>query len=237
MGRALLVLIVMLATACADAAGAACPPPGAGVATVRPAVRAEIGPARQAQIRRALAAHAYDAIALGDSIMAGWSDDLLRKSLGTRVLNAGFGLDGTEHVLWRLQAPDWRGQSPHFVLLLIGTNDTIYPACDVFWGIEAVVQSAHRVFPNARIVVTSILPRGTNMAGSADKIVAVNAALKAAAPADGFAFFDVHDAFLCGHKTPCALYQPDINLHLTRAGYLLLSDHLQQFLAQLQGAR
>jgi len=40
---------------------------------------------------------------------------------------------------------------------------------------------------------------------------------------------NAHDAFVCEHHTPCALYKPG-NLHLTAQGYELLSDGLRRFL-------
>ncbi len=62
------------------------------------------------------------------------------------VLNAGFGQDGTEHLLWRLKSYDWQRQSPREVLLLIGTNDIGYPTCDIVWGILTAVKTV-RHFP------------------------------------------------------------------------------------------
>jgi platelet-activating factor acetylhydrolase IB subunit beta/gamma len=67
-----------------------------------------------------------------------------------------------------------------------------------------------------------------------DKIRATNRELHAASAAGGFLFFEPHDAFLCHHQTPCVLFQPDHNLHLTNEGYDLLDDLLQKFLAQNQ---
>ena len=78
------------------------------------------------------------------------------------------------------------------------------------------------------------MPRGTNLLGADAKIRDINATLKAASASANFMLFDVHDAFGCGHKTPCPLFQPDLNLHLTKEGYELLSDQLQKFMAANQ---
>ncbi|MFL9872644.1 SGNH/GDSL hydrolase family protein [Paraburkholderia megapolitana] len=208
-----------------------CPAPSSAIATTTPTPRPTAWIEQQAAVQHDLAAHSYQVITLGDSIMQGWSETRLASATGMTVLNAGFGQDGTEHTLWRLRNFDWHAQAPRYVLLLIGTNDIGYPTCDIYWGIRTVVQTAHTVFPQARIVVTSILPRGTNLMGADDKIRAVNAALKEAAPSAGFALFDAHDAFECGHKTPCPLFIPDFNLHLTKDGYDLLTSQLKNFLA------
>jgi platelet-activating factor acetylhydrolase IB subunit beta/gamma len=166
--------------------------------------------------------------------MANWDEARLDDIFGATVLNSGFGQDRTWQVLWRLQTTDWHGQSPRDVLLLVGTNNLSGQTCDVYWGIRAVVAKAHSVFANARVIVVGILPRGDDMLQFDDKIRAVNADLKAAAAAAHFAFFDPHDAFLCDHHTPCELFIPDHNLHLTPKGYDLLDGLLRQFLAKNQ---
>jgi lysophospholipase L1-like esterase len=150
---------------------------------------------------------------------------------GQPALNSGFGMDGTEHLLWRIQSMDWSRQKPRYVLLLVGTNDVRFPACSVVQGVSAVVRAVHRALPGATIVVASILPRGENMLEHDAEIVQINNDLAAAQSKQGFHFFNVHDAFLCNHATPCALFQPG-NLHLTPAGYQLLTASLRQFLQQ-----
>jgi platelet-activating factor acetylhydrolase IB subunit beta/gamma len=212
-----------------------CPSPSEAATTMKPVDRSEIRPERRQKIQSALASQSYGVITLGDSIMEGWRETRLDSIFGMTVINSGFGQDATEHVLWRLQTTDWHGQSPHYVLLLVGTNDIgRSTTCDVYWGIRTVVSKVHGVFPNARVVVISILPRGENMLQSDNKIRATNLELKVASTAGNFAFFDPHDAFLCHHQTPCSLFLPDHNLHLTTDGYDLLDDLLKKFLAQDQ---
>lgn len=227
-GLASILLAPWMATA------QSCFSPASDAATIKPVSKVAVRPDRQEQIKSALVAGHYDVITLGDSIMEGWSEGRLGNIFGTAVLNAGFGQDGTEHLLWRLQTVNWSKQSPQHVLLLVGTNDIGYPTCDIYWGIRSVVSKVHTLFPQAQVVVTGVLPRGTNMIGADDKIRAVNGMLKAASPSANFAFFNPHDAFLCGHKTPCSLFQPDFNLHLTKEGYDLLDEQLKSFLAQLK---
>ena len=210
---------------------AGCPSPSSPRPTTTPTARPNVWVAQQQAVQRNLAAHSYQAITLGDSIMQGWSEARLGSAMGMSVLNAGFGQDGTEHILWRLKTFDWHAQSPRDVLLLAGTNDIGYPTCDIVWGIRAVVQTIHRIFPESRIIVTSLLPRGTNLLDADGKIREVNARLQEASTSAGFQFLDVHDAFTCGQKTPCPLFQPDLNLHLTKDGYDLLSSELKNFIA------
>lgn len=229
--RYILILWAALLGFSTAASAAACPTPTAPVAATTPTPRPDAWVPQQEDLRRRLAEHSFDAITFGDSIMQGWSEARLQQAMGMPVLNAGFGQDGTEHLLWRLKSYDWQRQSPREVLLLIGTNDIGYPTCDIVWGILTAVKTVHAIFPKANVMVVSILPRGTNLMGADDKIRAVNATLQQAAASARFTFLDVHDAFECGHKTPCPLFQPDLNLHLTSAGYDLLTGLLQKSMA------
>ncbi len=228
--RFMLTLLICFAALSPRAEAQSCPAASGLLPTTTPTPRTEAWVEQQTTLQHRLASGSYQLISFGDSIMAGWSEARLGQATGLTVLNAGFGQDGTEHTLWRLGTYDFHRQSPRYVLLLIGTNDIGYPSCAIVSGILSVVAAVHTHFPSARVIVSSLLPRGTDMMGADDKIRAVNAALAQAAAARRFAFFDVHDAFTCGHKTPCPLFVPDLNLHLTSAGYDLLSSRLRDFM-------
>jgi lysophospholipase L1-like esterase len=228
-----------------------CGPEAKSLVTTQPAVG--IGHERRfaprlADIGARLKQRSFDVIGLGDSIMQRWPERMLAEATSSATLNAGVGGDNTAALLWRLEgkpatvvldgqqvpvgAMDWSLQRPRLVLILIGTNDSAKPPCDVYWGIRAVVQKAQTMFADARIVVFSILPRGENMRERESAIGTVNAELKAAAPTAGFAFFDVHDAFICDHRTPCDLVAPNTHVHPTRRGYEVLGAKLRAFLQQ-----
>jgi lysophospholipase L1-like esterase len=225
---------VLILSSSGSAIAQNCPIPATPAASMKPTSRADVRPDRQEQIKNGLAAKNYDVLTFGDSIMEGWSEQRLSAVFGATVFNAGFGQDGTEHLLWRLQSVNGNSQSPRYVLLLIGTNDIGYLSCDISWGIRTVVSRIHTLFPQAQVIVTGILPRGTNMLGGDDRIRAVNSQIQAASASAHFAFFNPHDAFLCDHKTPCSLFQSDFNLHLTKDGYDVLDEQLKNFLAQLK---
>jgi lysophospholipase L1-like esterase len=199
--------------------------------TTQPKARPEFRPDRQEEVKRRLSSESFGAITLGDSIMEGWGPRILQPAFNQPILNSGFGMDGTEQVLWRIQANDWSHQKPQYVLLLVGTDDLRFPVCSVVQGVLADVRAVRGVLPSAKVIVTSILPRGDSMREHDAEIVQINKDLAAAQSEQHFRFFDVHDSFLCNHKTPCALFQPG-NLHLTPAGYQLLTDSLHQFLQQ-----
>ena len=232
MRRALIkaLLMAILGITSANALAIPCSGP-LDAQTTQPKARPEFRPERQDEVKRRLLSESFGAITLGDSIMEGWGPRILESVFNQPTLNSGFGMDGTEQLLWRIQSMDWSHQKPQYVLLLVGTNDLRFPTCSVVQGVLAVVRAVHGVLPSAKIVVTSILPRGENMLEHDAEIVQINEDLAAAQSEQRFRFFNVHDAFLCDHKTPCALFQAG-NLHLTPVGYQLLTDSLRQFLQQ-----
>ena len=225
--RMRLLLLVALLAAGPAARAAVCEMPGAPPRATAVAIPApDKFPRVQARIESDLRGGTpFGAVALGDSIMHGWPAGLLDRALGTRVLNAGVGGDGSGRVLWRLETLDWSRQHPKDVLILVGTNNLKRPPCEVFWGIRAVVTRVHQMFPPARVIVTSILPRGERLADFNAQIDAANTALREGASSRDYIFFDAHDRLLCGHVTPCPLFQQNL-LHLTPQGYEVLTAAL-----------
>lgn len=180
-------------------------------------------------VQRRVSEERFSALGLGDSIMFGWPPDLLSEALGTPVLDAAVG-GGTDTLLWQLSAGQWSNQSPRYVLVLVGTNNLGRGACETYWGIEGDVAALRQKFPGTTIIVVSILPRGQNLQDSKDRIAQVNDNLRKASSKGQHLFLDAHDAFLCDSHTPCELFD-STNLHLTRAGYILLTDRLKKLLS------
>ncbi len=232
MTRIAVACCLALVILCSKAEAAACSRPASAPPTAQPVPRPDFRPEIQRRIQDALAHDSYDAIALGDSILEGWPPDLLAQALGRDTLNIGFGSDGTENLLWRLETIDWHGQAPSRVLLLIGTNDLHNESCDVYWGLLAAIRKARSVFPNARLVVISILPFGDNLRRKEEEIDTVNGWLAQDAAVENYVFINAHDALLCNHVTPCPLFVPPQFRHLTRAGYEVLSPLVKAGLAQ-----
>jgi lysophospholipase L1-like esterase len=201
-------------------------PADAVIATTSPTPHPDVQVDLQRYLAEQLTKTDYKVIALGDSILQGWPRGQIGADFGTEVLNAGVGQDGTEQVLWRLKNLDWSRQEPDYVLLLVGTNDLRYPACAVARGILAVVREAHGAFPRARLVVTSILPRGDELRQADTEIDEVNELLRGAVRQCDFLFLDAHDAFLAYRDKPGAVYLAG-NLHLSAAGYSILDAALR----------
>ena len=219
------------------AAAAECDP-AAVAAITHPADHSNIAPERRAQLGQRLQERSFPVLALGDSIMSGWPTRDLAAAFNADVLNLGFGTDGVEHVLWRLQTFDWSKQHPKYVLLLAGTNDLHFPQCAVEIGLPNLIRVIEQRFPGAQLIVTSILPRGDSMKDRDAEIRALDAELAAHAKSGGYWYLDAHDALTCGYRADCDLFQPlSYNRHPTSKGYEILDRLLAQLIAARAAGR
>ena len=171
----------------------------------------------------------YDSFAIGDSIIMRWPRVILEAALGSPLLNAGIGGDGASDVIYRLTNNDWTHVRPKRVLLLIGTNDTWLPPCEVLAGVKAAAMILRHTFPLANMGVVSILPRGPNLLARNAQITTANLGLQEAAKVMHFTFIDAYSSFVsaCHHRTPCGLFVKD-NLHPSVAGYVVLAQVIRR---------
>ena len=107
---------------------------------------------------------------MGDSITDFWRNEtgayagkaVQDKYFGQwKVANFGIAGDTTQGVLYRLQNGEGKGFSPKAIMLMIGTNNTgRNSAGEIAEGVGAVVLQLQKDFPNARILLLGIFPRG-----------------------------------------------------------------------------
>ena len=78
-----------------------------------------------------------------------------------KVANFGIAGDTTQGVLYRLQNGEGKGFTPKAVMLMIGTNNTgRNSAAEIAEGVGAIVLELQRDFPDAKILLLGIFPRG-----------------------------------------------------------------------------
>jgi len=119
----------------------------------------------------------FDIMFLGDSITDLWNveADGQGNPGGKRVFNkyfgdvnvANFGISGdtTQGVLWRLQNGEGKGHKPKAVMIMIGTNNTGGASgAEIAEGIGAIVLELRKDFPDAKIMLLAIFPRGSSRA-------------------------------------------------------------------------
>jgi hypothetical protein len=110
----------------------------------------------------------------GDSIARRWgtSDAAYAKYLanwkenffGWNAADFGWGADGVQNILWRLQNGELDGVNPKIIVLLGGTNNLNPRQGDqnvdeITRGLKAVVDTCQKKAPDAVIIITGIFPR------------------------------------------------------------------------------
>jgi lysophospholipase L1-like esterase len=119
-----------------------------------------------------------DVYFVGDSITRRWGATDYPQFLahwkqqfhGWNAGNFGWGADGTQNILWRLENGELDGVDPKVVVILAGTNNVGREPGDdakiaeITRGIATIVSTVRRKAPSATIVLTAIFPRNDSMA-------------------------------------------------------------------------
>src|SRR5258706_15818068 len=123
----------------------------------------------------------------GDSKTDWWAQGDANKAMferyfgGIKTANFAVAGDTTQGVLWGLKNGEGQGFQPKAVMLMIGTNNSggtnnagTATAAEIAEGIGAVVLELRKDFPNAKILLLAIFPRGVPGDSVRDKIAEVN---------------------------------------------------------------
>jgi beta-glucosidase len=174
---------------------------------------------------------------LGDSITHGWegNKELWEKYYGKyKPINAGFGGDRTQHVLWRLEHGEIDGIKPKLAVIMIGTNNagSDKPE-DTAEGVKAIVEKLHEKLPETKVLILAVFPRD---AGPNDKNRktndAVNEHIKKLADDKQVFYLDIGPKFLSPEGTLSKDIMPDL-LHPNAAGYKIWGDATESTIAKL----
>ena len=79
-----------------------------------------------------------------------------------KIANFAVSGDTTQGVLWGLQNGEGQGHKPKAVMLMIGTNNGSNSAAEVAEGVGAIVWELRHDFPDAKILLLAIFPRGAS---------------------------------------------------------------------------
>ena len=183
---------------------------------------------------------------LGDSITRRWGatdyPDLLahwkQTFHGWNAGNFGWGADGTEHILWRLDNGELEGVNPKVIVLLAGTNNVgkgvgdEAKVADVTRGLKAIVDLCRKKAPEATIVLTAIFPR--NDSAAMPTIGRINANLAKLADGKSVRFLEVNTKLADAKGTPLEGMTVD-GLHPSAKGYQVWADGLKPILTELLG--
>jgi lysophospholipase L1-like esterase len=108
----------------------------------------------------------FDILFAGDSITDWWQQsgvEAQKKHFGDiKIANFAIAGDTTQGVLWGLQNGEGQGHKPKAVMLMIGTNNNTQGASapEIAEGVGADVFELRKDFPDAKILLLAIFPRG-----------------------------------------------------------------------------
>lgn len=190
-----------------------------------------------------------DVVFIGDSITHFWGSAVdgaqaqprWKKAFGAwTTLNAGFGWDRTQNVLWRLDHGLLDGISPKAVAIMIGTNNIggtgnapANTAEEIFAAICRIVERVREKCPKTKVVLSNVLPRGEKPTEIwRTKGQAVNKLLKAKFAGDAeVAYIEVYDEFLAADGLLTKEIMPDAT-HPSDKGYDIWAAKLVPELAK-----
>jgi len=158
---------------------------------------------------------------LGDSITEGWAGNgkaIWTEHYATRgAYNYGIGGDRTEHILYRLET-EFDKVNPKLVVLKIGTNNLGgSTGGEIALGIWTILEQIHVRFPQAQVLLLSVLPRNSIPADT--KVHEINGQISKYADNKKVFYLDLTTHFETKLATEKAeLYVPD-GVHLSAAGY------------------
>lgn len=178
-------------------------------------------------------------VVVGDSLAAKWATvgarAWNREIRGLNAFDLGVASDRTQHVLYRIRAGDFSRLTPRVGVLIIGTNNVNRNTpSETGDGVLRVVDELRSVWPHTSLIVVGVLPRQLPEGLARQRrIDALNARLaQSMLTRDRATFVHLKDEFLLrdGGLNP-ALYEDD-GIHLTAAGYDVLTAHLAPLIVE-----
>jgi lysophospholipase L1-like esterase len=184
---------------------------------------------------------------VGDSITRRWGatdyPDFLahwRKNFfGWNAGDFGWGADGIQHILWRLEHGELDGVNPKVIVILAGTNNVGQTPgdeakiADVKLGIKTLVELCHRKAPGATIVLTAIFPRNDNPA-VVPTINRINAGIEKLADGKSVRFLNINSQLADQNGVLFEGMTVD-KLHPSLKGYEVWAAGLRPILTELLG--
>jgi (4-O-methyl)-D-glucuronate---lignin esterase len=181
-----------------------------------------------------------DLLLHGDSITDWWVQGPENQAMfekyfgGIRTANFAIAGDTTQGVLWGLKNGEGQGFQPKAVMLMIGTNNAgSYSAPEIAEGIGAIVLELRQDFPDAKILLLAIFPRGIPGDPVRDRLAEANRIIAKLDDQQHVFFMDIGSKFLDdrGHFLPDT-FRADL-LHPVAGGYDIWGAAVKDKLAEL----
>jgi len=150
-----------------------------------------------------------------------------------KTANFGIAGDTTQGVLYRLQNGEGQGFQPKAIMLMIGTNNAgPNTSAEIAEGVGAVVLEMRKDFPNAKILLLGIFPRGNPGDAVRTTALAVNPIIAKLDDGKNVFYLDIGAKFLDAD----GVLAPDImadKLHPTKKGYGIWAEAVKDPIANL----
>jgi lysophospholipase L1-like esterase len=147
----------------------------------------------------------------------------------------GFGVDRTQHVLWRIDHGELDDINPRVAVLMIGTNNTGFNnPQEITDGIEEICLKIREKLPDTKILLLGIFPRGEVSDKHREINEAANALITKLADGKMIHFLNINEHFLKKDGTLGNYFQPD-QVHLSKTGYKTWAKAMEPVIAQLLG--
>ena len=189
---------------------------------------------------------AKDVVFLGDDAMAGWETTgagAMSAFGSANIFNLGYAGDCTEHVLWRVtDGGELSGYTAKAVVVMVGGNNAaIYTKSEegpirTLYAIIHTLAKIREAQPNAKIIVQSILPRGTD---GTDAVRCVNGVVNedlrkwVETKGEGYVWCDLTDLFVdkAGNDALKTQYFESDKVTLNDAGYTVWANAIKNYVA------
>ena len=218
-------------------------PPRLNTAATFTQTTLRMGPRHEGFVERAKQG-GIDLLLHGDSITDWWVQNDENRAMfekyfaGIRTANFAIAGDTTQGVLWGLRNGEGQGYQPQAVMLMIGTNNmgTNTPP-EIAEGVGAVVVELRRNFPETRILLLAIFPRGVAGDPIRQRVADTNRIIAKLHDGKYVHYLDIGDKFLDaqGNFLPGA-FRPD-NLHPAAGGYDIWGAAVKEKIAVLLAPR
>jgi (4-O-methyl)-D-glucuronate---lignin esterase len=183
-----------------------------------------------------------DVLFMGDSITDFWRNSsgnmagkpVFDKYYGEmKVANFGISGDTTQGVLFRLRNGEGQGFKPKAVMLMIGTNNTgRNSAPEIVEGIGAIILEMRKDFPDAKILLLGIFPRGTPDNPVRGTITEINKSISKLHDGKQVFYLDIGAKFLDAEGNIPKDVMGD-GLHPTTKGYEIWAEAVKEPLGNL----
>jgi len=220
-------------------------PPRLNVATTYTQTQQRMGPRHEGFVEIAKKGD-IDLLLNGDSITDWWVQGDASKAVfdkyfgGIKTANFAIAGDTTQGLLWGLKNGEGQGFQPKAIMLMIGTNNSggtnnagTSTAAEIAEGVGAVVLEMRNDFPNAKILLLAIFPRGVPGDSVRDKIAEVNNIIARLDDQRHVFYLDIGPKFL----DEKGYFLPDVfradNLHPQAKGYEIWGAAVRDKLAEL----